>query len=76
MMIGNRNQAPPPEGWSRLDTRMRDLIHRGVYDLEAESTPWPSSTRSMRFASILSDQLYTIVKDERERVSRSLCSSG
>jgi hypothetical protein len=71
MVIGNRSQIPPQEGWSRLDTRMRDLIHRGVYDLESESIPWPSSTRSMRFSSILVDQLYTIVKDERERVSRS-----
>jgi hypothetical protein len=64
MVIGNCNQAPPPEGWSRLDTRMRDLIHRGVYDLETESTPWASSTRSMQFSSILVDQLYTIVQEE------------
>jgi hypothetical protein len=75
MVIGNRSQTPPPEGWSRVDSRMRDLIHRGIYDVEEESTPWHSSTRSMRFASILTDQLYTIVKEERERVSRGLSSS-
>jgi hypothetical protein len=74
MVIGNRNQVPPPEGWSRLDTRMRDLIHHGVYDLEVESTPWASSTRSMWFSSILVDQLYTIVKEERHRVRRGLGS--
>jgi hypothetical protein len=74
-MIGNRDQIPPPEGWNRLDTRMRDLIHRGVYDLEDESTPWASSTRSMRFSSILVDQLYAIVKEERHRVRSSLHSS-
>jgi hypothetical protein len=74
MIIGNRSQVPPPEGWSRLDSRMRDLIHRGVYDVEADSTPWASSTRFMRFTSILVDQLYSIVQNKRERVSRSLCS--
>jgi hypothetical protein len=47
MVIGNRSRTPPPEGWSHLDSRMRDLIHRGVYDLEVKSTPWASSTRSM-----------------------------
>jgi hypothetical protein len=74
MVVGNRSQVPPPEGWSRLDERMRDLILRGIYDVEADSTPWASSTRSMRFTSVLVDQLYSIVQDERERVSRSLCS--
>jgi hypothetical protein len=75
MVIGNRNQSSPQEEGSRLDTRMRDLIHRGVYDLEAESTPWASSTRSMRFSSILVDHLYALVKEERHRVCRGLCSS-
>jgi hypothetical protein len=61
MVIGNRSQVPPPEGWSRLDNHMKDLIHRGIYDVEADSTPWASSTRSMWFTSILVDQLYSIV---------------
>jgi hypothetical protein len=39
MVIGNRSQVPPPEGWSHLDEQMRDLIHCGVYDVEAETTP-------------------------------------
>jgi hypothetical protein len=64
MIIGNRSQVPPPEGWSCLDSRMRDLIHRGVYDVEANNTPWDSSTRSMWFTSILVDQLYSIVQNK------------
>jgi hypothetical protein len=64
MVIGNSSQVPPPEGWGRLDNHMRDLIYRGIYEVEADSTPWASSTRSMRFTSILVDQLYSIVQNE------------
>jgi hypothetical protein len=30
MTIANCSHVPPPEGWSRLDSRMRDLLHRGL----------------------------------------------
>jgi hypothetical protein len=44
MPIANRSQVPPPEGWSRLDSQMRDLLHCGLYDAQADDVPWPSST--------------------------------
>jgi hypothetical protein len=44
------------------------LLHFGVYDWSQENKPWESSTRAMRYASVLGDRLWSALETERIRV--------
>src|ERR1700753_1015232 len=52
---------------------VQNLIHLGIYDWTAEDRPWDGSTRSMRYAAVVSDRLWELLRLERQRVGASIC---
>src|ERR1700753_4299493 len=58
---------------SANDVAVQNMIHLGLYDWTAEDRPWDGSTRSMRYAAVISDRLWELLRLERQRVGASIC---
>ena|ERR1700753_3796069 len=58
---------------SANDVAVQNMIHLGLYDWTAKDRPWDGSTRSMRYAAIMSDRLWELLRLERQRVGASIC---
>src|SRR6201992_1107627 len=52
---------------SANDIAVQNIIHLGIYDWTAEDRPWDGSTRSMRYAAVISDRLWELLCLERQR---------
>jgi hypothetical protein len=44
------------------------LINRGLIDASALDGPWHSSTRSMRYAAVLTERMWSLVEYEQAKV--------
>src|ERR1700753_2024717 len=58
---------------SANDVAVQNMIHLGLYHWTAEDRPWHWSTRSMRYAAVVSDHLWELLRLERQRVGASTC---
>ena len=58
---------------SANDVAVQNMIRLGLYDWTAEDRPWDGSTRSMRYAAVVSDRLWELLRLERQRVGASTC---
>ena len=58
---------------SANDVAVQNMIRLGLYDWTAEDHPWDGSTRSMRYAAVISDCLWELLRLERQRVGASVC---
>src|ERR1700753_765765 len=58
---------------SANDVAIQNMIRLGLYDWTAEDRPWDGSTRSMRYAAVVSDCLWELLRLERQRVGASTC---
>src|ERR1700753_4185458 len=58
---------------SANDIAVQNMIRLGLYDWTAEDHPWDGSTRSMRYAAVVSDHLWELLRLERQRVRASIC---
>ena len=58
---------------SANDIAVQNMIRLGLYDWTAEDRPWDGSTRSMRYAAVVSDRLWELLRLERQRVGASIC---
>jgi len=47
------------------------MIHRGVLDHSDSDMRWDSATRAMRHSAIIGDWLWSLLDQERDRVSQS-----
>src|ERR1700753_513009 len=62
------------EGMSRGNAvSVQNMIRLGLYDWTAKDRPWDGSTRSMRYAAVISDRLWELLRLERQRVGASVC---
>src|ERR1700753_1589830 len=52
---------------------LQNMICLGLYDWTAEDRPWDGSTRSMRYAAVVSDRLWELLRLEQQRVGASIC---
>jgi hypothetical protein len=50
------------------------LLKRGLNDQREADCPWDASTRSMRYTAIVANRLWTMVNEERARVSPTFLS--
>ena len=58
---------------SANDVTVQNMIRLGLYDWTAEDRPWDGSTRSMRYAAVMSDHLWELLRLERQRVGAATC---
>ena len=58
---------------SANDVAIQNMICLGLYDWTAEDRPWDGSTRSIRYAAVVSDRLWELLHLERQRVGASIC---
>src|ERR1700753_2226141 len=58
---------------SANDVAVQNMIRLGLYDWTVEDRPWDGSTRSMRYAAVVSDRLWELLRLERQRVGASTC---
>src|ERR1700753_4143970 len=58
---------------SANDVAIQNMICLGLYDWTAEARPWDGSTRSIRYAAVVSDRLWELLHLERQRVGASIC---
>ena len=58
---------------SANDVAVQNMIRLGLYDWTAEDRPWDGSTRSMRYAAVVSDRLWELLRLERQRVGAAIC---
>ena len=58
---------------SANDIAMQNMICLGIYDWTAEDRPWDGSTRSMRYAAVVSNCLWELLRLERQRVGVATC---
>src|ERR1700753_2046485 len=58
---------------SANDIAVQNMIRLGIYDWTAENRPWDGSTRSMRYAAVVSDRLWELLRLERQRVGAATC---
>src|ERR1700753_3489607 len=58
---------------SANDIAVQNMIRLGLYDWTAEDHPWDGSTRSMRYAAVVSDRLWELLCLERQRVGAATC---
>src|SRR6201995_2412581 len=58
---------------SANNVAVQNMIHLGLYNWTAEDCPWDGSTRSMRYAAVVSDRLWELLRLERQRVGASTC---
>src|ERR1700753_3525244 len=57
---------------SANDVAVRNVICLGLYGWTPEDRPWDGSTRSMRYAAVVSDRLWELLRLERPRVGASI----
>src|ERR1700753_2126387 len=55
---------------SANDVAVQNMIWLGLYDWTAEDRPWDGSTR---YAAVVSDCLWELLRLERQRVGASTC---
>src|SRR6201990_286047 len=55
------------------DVAVENMIRLAIYDWTAEHRRWDGSTRSMRYAAVVSDCLRELLRLERQRVGASVC---
>src|ERR1700753_2257983 len=53
---------------SANDVAVQNMIRLGQYDWTAEDRPWDGLMRSMRYAAVVSDRLWELLRLERQRV--------
>src|ERR1700753_551292 len=53
---------------SANDVAVQNMIHLGLYDWTAKDRPWDGLTRSIRYATVVSDRLWELLRLERQRV--------
>src|ERR1700753_4468125 len=58
---------------SANDVAVQNMICLGLYDWTAEDRPWDGSTRSIRYAAVVSDRLWELLRLERQRVGAAAC---
>ena len=58
---------------SANDVAVQNMIRLVLYDWTPEDRPWDGSTRSMRYAAVVSDRLWELLRLERQRVGASTC---
>src|ERR1700753_3044053 len=58
---------------SANDVAVQNMIRLGLYNWAAEDRPWDGSTRSMRYAAVVGDRLWELLRLERQRVGVSTC---
>src|ERR1700759_3771137 len=58
---------------SANDIAVQNMIRLGLYDWTAEDCPWDGSTRTMRYAAVVSDRLWELLCLERQRVGAAVC---
>src|ERR1700753_3214016 len=55
------------------DVAVQNMIRLGLYDWTAEDHPWEGLMRSMRYAAVVSDCLWELLRLERQRVGAATC---
>src|ERR1700759_2333735 len=58
---------------SASDVAVQNMICLGLYDWTAEDRPWDGLTRSMRYATVVSDRLWELLCLGRQRVGAAVC---
>src|ERR1700753_2577474 len=58
---------------SANDIAVQNMIRLGIYNWTAEDRPWDGSTRSMRYAAVVSNRLWQLLRLERQRVGAATC---
>ena len=58
---------------SANNVAVQNMIRLGLYDWTPDDRPWDGSTRSMRYAAVVSDCLWELLCLERQRVGASIC---
>src|ERR1700759_5022177 len=58
---------------SANDVAVQNMIRRALDDWDAEDRPWDGTTRSMRYAAVVSDRLWELLCLERQRVGAATC---
>jgi hypothetical protein len=53
---------------SAHDIAVQNILRLGIYDWTPEDRPWDGSTRSMRYAAVMGDRLWEMLRLERQRV--------
>src|ERR1700753_3602918 len=52
---------------------IQNMLRLSLYDWTPEDCPWDRSMRSMRYAAVVSDCLWELLRLERQRVGASIC---
>src|ERR1700753_390176 len=60
---------------SANDITVQNMLRLGLYDWTPEDCPWDGSTRLIRYAAVVSDRLWELLRLERQRVGASICYS-
>src|ERR1700753_2573676 len=58
---------------SANNVAVQNMICLGLYDWTAEDWPWDGLTRSMRYAAVVINRLWELLRLERQRVGASTC---
>src|SRR6201992_2221762 len=58
---------------SANDIAVQNMLCLSLYDWTPEDCPWDGSTRSMRYATVVSDCLWELLRLEGQRVGASIC---
>src|ERR1700753_2633196 len=58
---------------SANDITVQNMLHLGLYNWTPEDCLWDGSTRSMRYAVVVSDCLWELLCLEQQRVGTSIC---
>ena len=58
---------------SANNVAVQNMIRLGLYDWTAEDRPWDGSTRSMRYAAVVSVRLWELLPLEQQRVGAATC---
>src|ERR1700753_1285951 len=58
---------------SANDIAVQNMLHLGLYNWTPEDCPWDRSTRLMRYAVVVSDRLWELLRLEQQRVGASIC---
>src|ERR1700759_2814770 len=58
---------------SANDVAVQNMIRLGLYDWTAKDCPWDGPTRSIRYAAVVSDPIWDLLRLERQRVCAATC---
>src|ERR1700753_295404 len=58
---------------SANDVAVQNMIRLGLYNWTTEDHPWDGSMRSMRYAAVVSDCLWELLRLGGQRVGASIC---